>query len=60
MDEVDNLDTNIKTMDFKPTVHNRSALPSSDKEKMEVQEKEIKNKVKFLETVMQQFNFINI
>jgi hypothetical protein len=54
MAEVDNLDTNFETMNFKPAVHIRSGLPSDDKEKMEVQEKEITNKVKSRETVMQE------
>jgi len=51
---VDNLDTGFETMDFKPAVHIRSGLPSDDKEKMEIQEKEITNKVKSRETVMQE------
>src|SRR6056297_3154950 len=54
MAEVDNLATNFEYTEFKPRVHIRSGLPSDDKEKMEVQEKEITNKVKSRETVMQE------
>ncbi len=54
MAEVDNIDTKFEHQEFKPKIHIRSGLPSDDKEKMEVQEKEINNKIKSRETVMQE------